>query len=155
MDLEILRESIKNQFQRCFEMLGYAAEHFPIDKWRRCSNFRPAGTAYHTLETIDFYFSEQSVEEFKWGYRFNGDWEGAEDEQLPEQEDILQYLGEMKHKTTDWLATSLLLGQETKYPWTGSTVLERSLYVFRHTQYNTGQLSGCLLSQGHEGIAWR
>jgi len=39
------------------------------------------------------------------------------------------------------------------YPWVGKTVLQRCLYVLQHTQYNAGQLSGCLPSyEGKIGV---
>ena len=61
----MITRSVLDQFERTLRMLREAILAFPPGEWRKGDTdyLRPAGVAYHVIETIDFYTSEQSVDE--------------------------------------------------------------------------------------------
>lgn len=134
-------EAMAGQFDRAFTMLERAVALFPDESWRECDDLRPAGIVIHTLETIEFYTSGKSADEFPWGQRFGLDWEGAPAEELPAKESAAVYLREVRDAFGTWLETADLTAPETAYPWTGPTVLDRLLYLLRNTQHHIGQLA--------------
>lgn len=155
MTHESVKQAVLGQMQRTFKMLKDAIQGFKENTWRQKAGIRPASVALHAVETVEFYFSDKSAEEFPWQHRFGVDWEGAADEELPGQSAILDYLSDVEAMVTDWFAGSDLASAEQLHPYTGGTVLERSLYVLRHTQHHVGQLNATLISTGQGTADWR
>jgi hypothetical protein len=58
--------AVSDQFQRTLKMLRGAITAFPSDEWREDepAYLRPAGIAYHVLETIDYYAGGQPADQF-------------------------------------------------------------------------------------------
>lgn len=155
MTQESIKQAVLGQLQRTFEMLKDAIQGFNDNTWRQLFGIRPASTALHAVETVEFYFSGKSAEEFPWRHRFGVDWAKAADEELPGQSAILDYLSEVEVKLRDYFTKSDLSAAEQIYPYTGKTVLERCLYVLRHTQHHIGQLNAALLSAGRNAAGWK
>jgi hypothetical protein len=90
--------AVSDQFQRTLKMLRVAITAFPIEEWRKgeLAYLRPAGIAYHVLETIDYYAGDQPADQFPWGGRFGVGWEESESAKLPSREQLIEYLDEVE-----------------------------------------------------------
>lgn len=147
---------VYDQCRRALSMFRSAVVMFPAEEWRKgeIDYLRPAGVAYHVVETLDFYFSDQPPDNFGWGSRFGVDWENKDSERLPEQGEIISYLDEMEDKFQQWLKKADLMAAETVYPWTGSLMLGRVVYVARHIQHHVSELSLELTRRGLQSPEW-
>jgi hypothetical protein len=145
-----------DQCQRPLKMFRDAVRAFPAGELKKgeIDYLRPAGVAYHLVETLDFYFSDQPPDKFGWGSRFGVDWEDKDSERLPGQGESISYLDEMEDKFRQWLKKADLLAAETVYPWTGSLVLGRVVYVARHLQHHVSEMSLELTRRGFQSPKW-
>jgi hypothetical protein len=132
---------------------------FPAEQWRggEIDYLIPARLALHVIEAAEFY-SGDSPEEFRWGSRFGVNCERTPPEQLPDQEAMLRYLDEVQARVETWLrgltdADLLLPGQA--FPWTGRCVLDRAIYVLRHTHQHIGEMNAELRRRGCPRAQWR
>lgn len=155
MTNESVNQTVLEQWQRTCEMLKEAIQGFNDATWRQRAGIRPAAIALHSVETVEFYFSDKTPDEFPWQHRFGVDWEGAIDEDLPDQSGILAYLSDVGATLSEWFDTHELSAAEHLHPYTGGTVLARCLYVLRHTQHHIGQLNAALLATGQHTANWR
>jgi hypothetical protein len=137
-------------------MFRDAVMAFPADEWKKgeIDYLRPAGVAYHVVETLDFYCSDQPPDKFGWGSRFGVDWEDKDSGRLPGQDEIITYLDVMEDKFQQWLKKADLLASETMFPWTGSLVLGRVVYVARHIQHHVSEMSLELTRRGFKSPEW-
>lgn len=140
-----------------WEMYRGAIEDIPEEHWRtgEIDYLIPSRLILHTLEAADGY---SSTEEFTPGYRFGIDWEAAPPERLPTKEQARTYLREVVGKTESWLRgldDSDLLSPETQFPWTGSTLLGRVLYMLAHCRQHLGEVNAELRRRGLPRIKWR
>jgi hypothetical protein len=156
MNKNVLAQAISGQFRRALKMLREAVQAFPVEEWRAGDNhyLRPAGLAYHALETIDFYTSDRPASQFPWGNRFGADWEDPRSELLPPQEDVITYLDEIESKLAHWFKTTDLTAPERSYPWTGVSKLERTVYMLRHTHHHLAEMCLELSRRGYSGPEW-
>ncbi len=150
-------QSVSDHFRRVLGMFREALDLFPADEWRRgdIDYVRPAGLAYHVLESIDFYTGDQPVDRFHWGGRFGVDWEDRRSERLPSQEQVLAYLEEMSGKLHTWLETTDLLAPEQLFSWTGPTHLARAIYLLRNIQHHVAELCLELTRRGCSSPEWK
>ena len=157
MGENMIARSVLDQFERTLRMLREAILAFPPGEWRKGDTdyLRPAGVAYHVIETIDFYTSEQSVDEFSWGHRFGVDWEDSRSEGLPLQDEVIEYLTEVESKLVGWLEATDLSSEERQYPWTGATQLSRAIYTLRNTQHHLSEMCLELTRRGYRGPEWQ
>lgn len=156
MDNQAIIQALSNQYQRTLLMFRGAVKAFPAEQWKIVENYypRPAAIAYHTLETIDFYTSGKSSDEFPWGHRFAVEWETQDFERLPSQQQLLTYLNEMETRLIDWFKRLDIFAPEKTYAWTGETRLEHAIYVLRHTHQHTAELSLELHHRGLNSPEW-
>jgi len=152
-------EVVAGQFARAWETLVEAIHQFPAEQWRtgETETLIPARLAYHLIEAAEFY-SGTTSEGFAWGRRFGADWEGAEPDQLPTQEQVLIYLEETQTRVDAWLrgmADADLLAADSSFLWTGSTTLDRALYLLRHNQHHVGELNAELRRRRLPRAEWR
>ncbi len=150
-----LRAVLIGQFERSWRMVEEAVGAFSAEEWRtgEIDYLTPARLAYHILETAEFY-SGETRENFSWGHRFGCDWEGAEREALPTQADVLAYLTEMRSRVEAWLAEVDLSAADAAFPWPGDTVLDRAVYLQRHTHHHIGELWSEIKRRGHDLPNW-
>ena len=89
----IMSDDLHDQFKKVFAMFRFTVEQFSPQEWlTSIASFDvPARIGWHTVESLDFYFSgNRNAQEFNYGYRF-GDrplWE-LPDEQMPAQAPLL------------------------------------------------------------------
>lgn len=152
-----IKKSLSGQFRRSLMMFKEAVLAFPPDEWRKgdLDYLRPAGVAYHVLETIDFYAGDQSADQFPWGGRFAVDWEDHDSARLPSQDQLVVYLGEIEQKLEDWLERTDLLSPERTFSYTGATALARALYGLRHVQHHVAEMSLELTRRGCQPPDWK
>jgi hypothetical protein len=153
-----LVEAIEAQFGAAWDMLAEAVGAFG-EGWRAgdSSYAVPAGLAYHVIETADYYFHDD-LEAFGWAGRFGADWETEEPARLPSRRAILDYLDEVRDKTSRWIADrgdDGLLAPDEVFHEEGMSHLDRALYVLRHTQHTIGELCSLLRARDIPRPAWR
>ena len=140
-----------------WEMYRDAIKNIPEEHWRtgEIDYLIPSRLILHAIEAVDGY---SSIEEFTPGHRFGIDWEAAPPERLPTKEQARTYLREVEGKTESWLRgldDSDLLSPETQFPWTGSTLLGRTLYMLAHCRQHLGEVNAELRRRGLPRVKWR
>ncbi|MDF1514061.1 MAG: hypothetical protein P1S60_09650 [Anaerolineae bacterium] len=152
-----INTAIVDHFCRAILMFRNAVVCFSAEDWKtgELDYLRPAGVAYHAVETIAFYTSGLSADKFSWGSRFNADWEDPDAAKLPTQDQVLTYMDQVWHAVEPWILASDLIQPETVYHWTGSILLSRLLYVIRHIQHHTAEMNLELKKRGYPLIDWK
>lgn len=153
-----ISESIIENLSLTWEIYAEAIKTIPNIHWRTgdIDYLIPARLMLHIIETIDFY-SGNSPKEYTHGYRFNLDRKTALPKQLPRKDELQIYLDEVKEKTEYWLTgmeDEAFFYRETEFPWTGSTVLGRFLYLLAHCRQHFGELNAELRRRGLPRIKW-
>jgi hypothetical protein len=156
MDTGFITTEVADQFERVFGLLRKGVGLFSPTVWRESdSNYmRPAGLVYHMLETVDFYTSGKTVDDYPWGHRFNVDWEEKDSEKFPTQEAMLVYLEEMEARVRNWLEQADPTTIETLHPATGTTWLGKAIYILRHTQHHTAEMGIVLAQKEGKDLGW-
>ncbi len=151
--------SLLEAFSLTWEMYRAAIEDIPEEHWRtgEIPYLIPSRLVLHAVEATDGY-CRSSQEGFELGHRFGIDWGTSPPEMLPSKDQARTYLDEVEGRTESWLRSledSDLLSQETEYPWTGSTLLSRLLYVLAHSRQHLGEINAELRRRGLPRIKWR
>ena len=145
----IMTDDLLDQFQKAISMVRFTAEEFDDAQWL-------SGISW--FETLDFYFSgKRDGQEFTYGHRFGGTWWEMEDEQLPGQEALLEYLDEVQARIDETFASTddaELSAPFDLYEWSGKTLAGHYAYALRHTMHHQGALSVLATHHGHEGQNW-
>ena len=151
---------LDDQFNRMWNLLREVILNTPDEPWREGPRISSglARLAYHTIETVDFYIGE-TEKSFKWGLRLGINiWEAATPSELPSKEQVSNYVDEIRIKTdkifNEWNDMNFMANQ-TVFHWTGKTVLDRFLYILKHSYYHLGQINAVLSVSGNESINWR
>ncbi|OGD56361.1 hypothetical protein A3K78_10505 [Candidatus Bathyarchaeota archaeon RBG_13_52_12] len=160
-DGEITRILIE-QFSLICDMYEEAIEKIPEIQWRsgEIDYLIPARLILHANEAADYYTTDSS-EGYLWNKRFEADPEKIGDIKpgdLPPQKVMLEYHREVRGKIEGWLrgmSEDDLLKAEEKFPWTGSTVLSRMLYILAHYRQHFGEVNAELRMRGLPRIKWR
>jgi len=142
-------------------MLESAIESVPDDKWHQgIGKWYFSFNAYHVIDTAQFYMLSDP-DQMKWGERAGIDWESVEDwekEVLPKlTKDFVQsYLMETKEKMIS-LFNSMTDQDYLKrdgFHWFDS-VLEKLVYLLRHSMLHIGELSRSLREWSCKHIKWQ
>jgi len=154
-----LAKRITFQYSEAWHMLSDAIDACDDAAWRNTgdTSFNIARLAYHTIETVDYYFHDD-LQAFKWAERFGVDWEAEDPSMLPGQEGILDYLDQVRDKAANWIervGSEGLLEPDTVFHKEGMSHLDRALYVLRHTHHHIGEIFGLLRQQGIPRPGWR
>jgi hypothetical protein len=159
---EHLTNILMEQFSLIFDMFEEAIEKIPETQWTsgEIDYLIPARLILHASEAADYYTTDSS-EGYLWNKRFEADPEKVGDIKpgdLPLQEVMLEYHREVRGKIEGWLRVmsedDLLIAEE-KFPWTGSTVLGRMLYILAHYRQHFGEVNAELRRRGLPRIKWR
>ncbi|MCW3990736.1 MAG: DinB family protein [Candidatus Bathyarchaeota archaeon] len=151
-------EALLEAFRLIWEMYDDALENIPGEHWRtgEIDYLIPARQVYHAVETADFY-SGANPNVFSWGQRFDGGCFDYPPEGLPTREQAREYHDEVRVKVTDWIRGMDAPGisaREKSFPWTGSVVLGRALYLLGHYRQHFGELNAELRRRGLPRIKW-
>jgi hypothetical protein len=150
------------QFNLVFDMYEDAIEKIPETQWRsgEIDYLIPARLILHASEVADYYTTDSS-EGYLWNKRFEADPEkvgNIKPGDLPTQNVMLEYHREVRGKIEGWLrgmSEDDLLKAEEKFPWTGSTVLGRMLYILAHYRQHFGEVNAELRRRDLPRIKWR
>jgi hypothetical protein len=153
-----LGEALLEAYELIWEMYDDVLERVPEEHWRagEIDYLIPARQVYHVVETADFY-SGSSSKDFPWGHRFDVGCFDSPTEELPTREEARGYHDEVKIKVTEWIRGMVeteLLSREESFPWTGSVVLGRALYLLGHYRQHFGELNAELRRRGLPRIKW-
>ena len=156
---QLLCKSLDSNFQEAIKLTVETIWQFSPEQWTKgIDNFQiPWKISYHLIECLDYYFREQSVEPFHWGHRFQGGWWELPSDRIPSQNDLLNYLEEIKKRIS--VHFSRLDDSEFTIPFDkerehGDTRLGHYLYALRHTMHHHGALSLLSLSYGNSPGTW-
>ena len=157
MSSELVSSSILDHFERALTMFKEAASAFPDSEWKigDTDYLRPAGVAYHVVESIRGYTGNIPFDKFNWGGRFNVDWETPDSEKLPSQQELLEYLDEVRADAEEWIKVNDLTQTEHLFVWTGKTLLSRMVYLLRHIQHHTAEMALELTKRGFKAPEWK
>jgi hypothetical protein len=154
-----ISKSVVENFSLTWLMLENALETIPDHHWATGENnyLIPARLMLHTIETIDFY-TNKSPNDYSHGHWFNLDTKKSSPDQLPDKNQLKKYLAVVKEKTESWLKVlddEDFLAQEIEFPWTGSSLLGRVLYLLEHCRQHIGELNAELRRRNLPRIKWR
>jgi hypothetical protein len=154
-----LVESLLEAYSLIWDMYDDSVQNIPEEHWKmgEIDYLIPARQAYHAIQTGDFY-SGDSPDDFPWGYRFGGGCFDTPPDKLPTKEQAKEYHDEVREKVTKWIlgtGVSGLMSQEEFFPWTGSVVLSRALYLLGHYRQHFGEINAELRRRGLPRIKWR
>jgi hypothetical protein len=154
-----LVDTLTEQFRRHWDTVLSACDVVPQDHWKSgdIDYLIPVRQIYHIVFSADCYVNDVTYEEYKPHRRYKIDWEGGALDELPDQDHMKSEADFQRDKLNTWLAgkgDSGLLAQEECYPWTGSTRLDRMLYLLRHGQWHIGELNSELRRRGLQRAKW-
>jgi uncharacterized damage-inducible protein DinB len=152
--------ALENQFARTWDMWRRLIDNIPEEQWRSgaIDYLTPARHLCHVVVCADFYAGDIGVDRYDWNGLFGGDWEGMAPDELPTKAVALEKLSQVEAVVAAWLQgldDPALADEETLFFWTGPTLLDRLLYLLRHTQHHLGELHGELRHREIPGAEWR
>ncbi|MFW9966238.1 MAG: DinB family protein, partial [Candidatus Thorarchaeota archaeon] len=146
-ELEPIPKALMAQYTSVWKMLEDAIKNVPDDRWHDgVGQWYYSQTAYHIIETAEFYLgSDPDI--MKWGSRAGINWDevtSVEKEALPRltKELVNSYLQEIGQKWADTLksVSDVALLETDGFHWI-SSILEKLMYLLRHSNYHIGELN--------------
>lgn len=155
----VLTKDLLDQYQRAIAMLSATIRKFDPQQWTRgISAFQtPAKVAYHTAECLDAYFREDPDADYAWGHRFGAPFWELADDQLPSQEDLLEYIQDLRvriQKEILSLTDAELAAPHDTEKRHAETRLGHYVYALRHTMHHHGALTLLSIYHGNQGGSW-
>jgi hypothetical protein len=158
--MTVISESILNQFLKGLEMTKDAVDFVPTSKWHEgYGKWFFSLNAYHTVETIEFYFRDDP-KGMKWGGRAGFSWDDVKeikDDVLPmiTKDLVLEYIEEVKESLSTKLqdSTDEQLLKNDKFKGF-SCILEKLQYALRHTAQHCGELAYALRTWNAPRVKW-
>lgn len=153
-----ISESITENLQLTWQMYKEAINNIPEEEWRtgEIDYLIPARLILHGLKTLDYYSTptpELSISD----YQMKLNEQKISANQLPNQAQMNSYMKDIKEKLETWIKSlddESFHGPETRFPWTGSTLLGRILYSLEHSRHHIGELNGELRRRGLPRVKW-
>ncbi|MHA2407320.1 MAG: DinB family protein [Candidatus Ranarchaeia archaeon] len=149
-----------HQFEGMWGMLNQAIKNIPTDLWAKEDNeWFFSLTAYHVVETADFY-ERSSPEEMEFGKRLGQLewWKHISHQEAANRLSkslVQKYLEEVQTKVKTTLEKSSMkdLLAKDKFQWFNSR-LEKFVYLLRHNAHHIGELAKKLRNEGSNRIKW-
>jgi hypothetical protein len=159
---ERITNALVEAFNLIFDMYEEAITKIPVSDWMNgdIDYLIPARLIMHAIEVGDRYSSDDS-DDYLWSKRYNIDAERIWDmkpEDLFAKHVVHEYNHEVRMKINAWLRGMReedLLKAEERYPWTGSTLLGRVMYILAHYRQHFGEVNAELRRRGLPRIKWR
>jgi len=142
-----------HQYGHTWRVLERLVKGFDAEAWLQTGRgvITPARLALHILLGTQYYLEDKTPFQYPSGKLFEIDWETIETDDLPTQNDILEFIREMMEKTEKWLF-DLEYGAENKsFPWAGETQMGVVIFLLRHSLFHIGELSS-LLNASKDGV---
>ena len=157
---EPIAKALVSQYKSVWKMLQNAITNVSDEAWHDgVGKWYFSQTAYHIIETAEFYLSSDP-DVMQWGARAGVVWDDVEDiqkELLPKltKELVNSYLQEIEQKWADTLksASDSKLLETDGFHWF-SSILDKLIYLLRHTNYHVGELNRALREWGLEPARW-
>jgi uncharacterized damage-inducible protein DinB len=152
-------DGLLDNCRRAIALVAESIASFEPEQWNQgiSSSQVPSRVAFHIVDCLDFYFYEDTSEQYVWGHRFGGGWWDLPEDRLPSQEDLLAYLKEVEERIVhhfDALSDEELstpYDEERRY---SDTRLAHYVHALRHTMHHHGALSLLSLYHGNEKGTW-
>jgi hypothetical protein len=155
--------SLAKEFRRMWEMTRNAIEQIPENEWTHGvesdKDWFYSLRVYHIIETAEFYFRD-TPKGMLWGARLGQVkwWETISAQEAAEKVvkgDMLIYMNEMAQYIEENLKRVSDKDLLAKGGFQGfSTILEKYIYLIRHTTYHLGELTMDLRVRGLDRIKW-
>ncbi len=151
---------LHRQFSATMKMLRQAIDNIPDSRWHHgIQQWYYSHTAYHILETMEFYLSSDP-NEMVWGKRAGFDEDSVSDirsEILPliSKELIVLYYNEIQD-LLDAIYNTLTqekFSQKDGFDWFAN-IFEKHVYLLRHTQHHLGELALIVREYGSSPVKW-
>ena len=152
-------DDLADQYRRACRMLYAEVDRFGGPQWASGISFHltPARLAMHIFDCLDYYFSGQTGDQYRWGHRFGGGWWELPVDRLPDKAAVLAYGREIESRILAELA-GLDDGDLSRScevdPESGATLLGHYVYAIRHTMHHHGELAALSVHHGNEGGSW-
>ena len=149
-----------HQYDGMWNMLTQAIDNIPNDLWAKEDNkWYFALTAYHVVETADFYV-RSTPEGMEFGKRLGQVewWKNIGHQEAANRLSktlVLDYLQEVKARVKTTLEESSMddLLSKDKFHWF-SSILEKYVYLLRHNSYHIGELAKKLRREDKTRVKW-
>lgn len=153
-------DELHHQFESSCKMVRDAINNVPDDRWHDgTEGWFYSNTAYHIVETMDFY-SRESPNGMKWGGRAGYVWRESidiESEILPKitKEIVSNYLLEMEDNLKSLFASIDIkdLSEKDGFDWFESK-FEKLVYLLRHNMHHIGELCKTLREWDCKRVKW-
>ena len=151
--------SLLKSFFLTWDMLRDFINKIPDEHWKtgEIEYLVPARQMFHIIETAEFY-AGKNPESFPQGGRFNINWKKATSEEFPDKNVMLEYLEDVIEKVEGWLEGHIeasILTAKNMFPWTGSAVIDRALYLLAHCRQHMGEINAELRHRDLSRVKWR
>jgi len=153
--------SLRAQFGKVCDTIRSVVETYSEADWtRRKKGCLPAQQVYHAIGGIDMYCGPG---DFRWDDRFLApdgrfDWQ-ADPTDPPSPQEMLDYLARMQRHVDTWLAglsdARILERREPSGRHSGRCILDRFVYLLRHTQHHLGMLESDMIRRGLKLPEWK
>jgi hypothetical protein len=157
---DILTQTLIEESSLIFNMYEEAIKNIPETHWAsgEINYLIPARLILHATEAADYYTTD-NPRGYIWEKLFDLDPEDSNIpvEKLPSQQIMMEYHQEVRSKIEKWmsnLSIDDILKPETKFPWTGSTLLGRIIYTLGHHRQHFGELNAELRRRDLPRIKW-
>jgi hypothetical protein len=155
-----LKESLIRQYVASWTMLRAAINNVDDKRWHKGKGkWHFSETAYHIVETIQFY-NREDPEGMRWGGRAGFSWDDVKDVEtqvLPRitKDLVRSYLDDVEEEVRNTIEHMPLRKMDEKdgFHWFGS-VFEKYLYLLRHTMHHVGELARTLREWELEPARW-
>lgn len=151
-------KALQSNFRSTFGLMRETIANFDDETWRKEYTWFlvPVRVAYHTIESVDYYFRDLQ-QPFTWGYRFGRPyWEMPNNEQ-PAQAELLAYLDELEARLTacfDEMQDEELGEIYDPNAEIPDTKIWHYTYALRHTTHHQGSLAALADILGVQSADW-
>lgn len=142
-----------NQYGHTWRMFEKIVKDFDAEAWLQTGRgvITPARVALHILLGTQYYLEDKTPFQYPSGKPFDPKWVIIKTDDLPSQNDILEFMREMMEKTEKWLFDLAYDAENKAFPWAGETQLGVVIFLLRHNVFHIGELSS-LLSESKDGV---
>ena len=149
-----MRQELINQFSHFWRIYKSVCKDFDVASWKNSGYglTQPNRLALHIIQSTKCYIEDKTPLVYADGKRIETNSWNMDKKDLPELNDILFLLEDVKNKTEIWLKEIDFDIKNDKFPWTGNTFGSIVLFLLRHSQYHLGEMN-CLLNDQLKGKA--
>jgi len=148
----IMKAEFVRQYTHGWKLFERLVRDFDQDAWMHTGRgaVTPVRMSFHILQSVKYHIEDSTAILFASGRSFECNWETANEEDLPTQNDVLGCIHELKARTEDWLTKIDFTEKNTLFEWAGETRLDVALFLLHHSFYHLGELSS-LLNESKNG----